>query len=232
MIDNLDNPLLFTQQARDRVLPSGDHIHVIVTTLLDLDCLPGIPGVLVGPLTAEDSLALLASFRPMAGPPDGDDWNAGRQIVRQLGGHTLAIELAGVLLGEFPQLSHGELLARLESGGTLDLDVPAGTELPAAMCKRIEDHIAAILEPILLSLSSAELSALEYAAFLPPDRLPLPWLNDLITGDFAGLTIAPALPEREAATEPSGVRVGGLPPGAGRCFSQAFRHSNISHGSG
>ena len=49
------------------------------------------------------------------------------------------------------------------------------------------DHdrrLSAVLASTLAALSPPERRALEYAAFLPPDHLPLPWLRTLVVADF------------------------------------------------
>ena len=45
VIDNIDDPGLFSEQARDRALPSGDHLHVLATTRLEPTSLPGLPSL-------------------------------------------------------------------------------------------------------------------------------------------------------------------------------------------
>jgi hypothetical protein len=54
--------------------------------------------------------------------------------------------------------------------------------------------LSAVLMPVLMGLNPAARRALEYAALLPPDYVPMPWLKTLVTHDFPEL----AQPSRSA----------------------------------
>jgi hypothetical protein len=71
--------------------------------------------------------------------------------------------------------------------GLDDLDTLAEDEDIELRRHNHERRLRAVLEPTLASLSPAERHTLEYAALLPPDHIPLPWLRTLATRDFPEL---------------------------------------------
>ena len=102
VIDNVDDPALLSVQSRERALPKGDHIHVLVTTRISPEDLPRIRCLPLDALQTEDAMALLQSFRPIADSPQDDEWKAALEIVGRLGGHALAVEVVAVYLRENP----------------------------------------------------------------------------------------------------------------------------------
>ncbi|MGC8641348.1 MAG: hypothetical protein ACP5XB_15900, partial [Isosphaeraceae bacterium] len=177
------------------------HIHVLVTTRLDSASLPGLRSLPVGVLSSHDALALLRTVRPVSDSPEDAESRAARAIARRLGGHALATELAGVLLSEF-NLSYVALLSRLDQDSALTLENLSAPGSVDDKIQRVEDAIARLLEPILASLSALESRAMEYAALLPADRLPLTWLHDLLLRDFPEGDRAHHLPHASAIAEP------------------------------
>ena len=187
VIDNVDSPALLTPQARERALPKGDHIHVLVTTGISPDDLPRIRCLPLDALQTDDAMSLLHSFRPIADSPQDDEWKAALEVVRRLGGHALAVEVVAVFLRENPHVSYREFAQSLEREGITLMEEQVGPEAQGRLAWHEESHIARLLEPTLGVLGAAELRAVEYAAFLPPDNVPLPWLRDLLRADFPDL---------------------------------------------
>ena len=68
------------------------------------------------------------------------------------------------------------------------MDTTAGPEARDRLAWHTETCIRRLLEPTLASLSPAELRAVEYAALLPSDNVPLPWLRELLAADFPDRT--------------------------------------------
>ena len=184
VIDNVDDPALLTAQARERALPKGDHIHVLVTTRISPEDLPRIRCLPLDALQTQDAMALLQSFRPIADSPQDDEWKAALEIVGRLGGHALGVEVVAVYLRENPQVTYRVFAEGLQRDGIELMDTTAGPEARKRLAWHTETCIRRLLEPTLASLSPAELRAVEYAAILPPDNLPLPWLRDLLTAQF------------------------------------------------
>ena len=202
VIDNLDDPRLLSEQARDRALPSGDHIHVLVTSRLDPDELPHIRCLSLDSLEPDDALSLLQHFRPIAGSPGDDEWEAASEIVRRLDGHALAIELAAASLSLSPGVPYREFVAQLDPDAVMPRDDETDRGTAKDKVRRAEKCIAILLEPILAALSPAELRAVELAAFLPPDNVPLPWICDLLLADFPDLREPSVFREEKPSAEP------------------------------
>ncbi|MFI5459730.1 MAG: TIR domain-containing protein, partial [Isosphaerales bacterium] len=190
VIDNVDDPALLTPQARERALPKGDHIHVLVTTRVSPEDLPRIRCLALDALQTDDAMALLHSFRPIADSPQDDEWKAALGVVRRLGGHALAVEVVAVFLRENPEVTYREFAESLERDGITLMEEEVGPEARGRLAWHTESSIGRLLEPTLAALAPAELRAVEYAAFLPPDNVPLPWLRDLLLADFPDLARA------------------------------------------
>ena len=124
------------------------------------------------------------------------------EIVQRLGGHALAIELAGVFLSEFPEVSYRELLAGLERQVTPVRQHANGPEPMEEQVRAAESRTASLLAPILAAIRPEELRALEYAVLLPADRVPLTWLHDLLQGDHAELIRSARMPEHDGSDNP------------------------------
>ena len=202
VIDNVDDPALLTAQARERALPKGDHIHVLVTTRISPEDLPRIRCLALDALQTEDAMALLQSFRPIADSPQDDEWKAALEIVGRLGGHALGVEVVAVYLRENPQVTYRAFAEGLERDGVELMDTTAAPEARDRLAWHTETCIRRLLEPTLGSLSPAELRAVEYAALLPPDNLPLPWLRELLAADFPDRNGSAPSREGEAPAEP------------------------------
>ncbi|MDX2038038.1 MAG: toll/interleukin-1 receptor domain-containing protein [Isosphaeraceae bacterium] len=184
VVDNLDDPALLSASARERALPKGDHIHVLVTTRAEPAGLPLIHCLTLDALQTEDALALLHAFRPLADSPQDDEWKAALAIVGRLGGHALAVEVVGVFLQENPDCSYRAFAESLERDGISLVDETAALEAEGRLAWHTETSIARLLEPTLAALAPDELRLVEYAALLPPDNLPFPWLRELMNADF------------------------------------------------
>ena len=130
VIDNVDDPALLTAQARERALPKGDHIHVLVTTRISPEDLPRIRCLPLDALQTEDAMALLQSFRPIADSPQDDEWKAALEIVGRLGGHALGVEVVAVYLRENPQVTYRAFAEGLERDGVELMDTTAGSGGP------------------------------------------------------------------------------------------------------
>ena len=185
VIDNVDDPALLTAQARERALPKGDHIHVLVTTRISPEDLPRIRCLPLdalqtrrrdGPVAELPADRRQSPGRRVEGRP-GDRRPAGRPCAGRRGRGGLPPRESP---GDVSRLRGGARARRHRADGhDRRLRRPAtgwpGTPRPASR---------RLLEPTLASLSPAELRAVEYAALLPPDNVPLPWLRDLLAAEF------------------------------------------------
>jgi tetratricopeptide (TPR) repeat protein len=180
VLDNLDQVELLTGAKRLGVLPAGDAVHVAVTTRLEPERLEDrelIQCLRLEALPSGDGLQLLRRFRTTS---NDDEWKAAVAIVNRLGGHALALEVVGVFLWKNPDVSYGDYMARLEAEGIGAVEVAAEVSPVELISRHPEKHIGRLLEPTLVTLSPPELRALEYAAQLPADTVPLLWLRALL----------------------------------------------------
>jgi len=190
VIDNLEDAALLAPQARERALPRGEHIHVLVTTRVSPENLERIKCLPLDALSPQDALALLQTFRPIADSPQDDQWKAALEIVRRLDGHALAVEVVGVFLRENSGITCRDFVDTLERDGISLLEEEVGPEARGRLAWHTESCIARLLEPTIDSLSPPQLCAVQYAALLPPDNVALPWLRELLVADFPHLQSA------------------------------------------
>jgi hypothetical protein len=111
---------------------------------------------------------------------------AARRITKRLGGFTLAVELVGAWLTVKREVTYANFLQRLgleelETLHELGDDTDPDVELHRHNHER---RLQAVLGPTLALLTPPARRALEYAALLPPDHVPLPWLRTLVEQDF------------------------------------------------
>ena len=181
VLDNVDDPGSLAPERRAQWLPSAGGVHVLVTTRLGPQRLPGAACLGLDALPEPDALRLLEQQRPFA---DDAEWQAGRQIVSRLGGHALAVETVAVYLGEHPDVGCADYLARLDAQGLAAVD--AASRRPGSL-------VGPLLSPTLDALSPAEALALDYAALLPADGIAVPWVRALVGEQVAGS--APGAPD-------------------------------------
>ena len=195
LLDNVDRPGLLdpAQVAR---LNGGDWLHVLATTRLGENELHGAHRdrsfLAIDELPPDDALALIESYQPGGRFRSEAERHAARDIVRLLGSFTLAVESAAVYLGQFANdVTCAAFLARLKKEGLEGLDTAASQSSEGVL--HGEKRLSATLQPTLERLGAAEKLALEFAALLPPDQVPLPWLRALVAKTF---------PEMERDAEP------------------------------
>ena len=195
LLDNVDRPGLLdpAQVAR---LNGGDWLHVLATTRLGENELHGAHRdrsfLAIDELPPDDALALIESYQPDGRFRNEPERDAAREIVRLLGSFTLAVESAAVYLGQFANdVTCAAFLARLKKEGPEGLDTAASQSSEGVL--HGEKRLSATLQPTLERLGAAEKLALEFAALLPPDQVPLPWLRALVAKSF---------PEMERDAEP------------------------------
>ncbi len=188
LLDNVDEAALLAPAHRGRCLPSGGRVHVLATTRLEPERLPGLACLPLDTLPDDDALRLLEKYRP----PQGDDeWKAALRVARRLGGHALAVEVVGVYLWKNPEVSYAAYLDRLEREG-LGAVEGAGRDDLVTLSRHEQKLIGPLLAPTLDALSPAETCVLQYAALLPPDHVPLPWLRELAGREHPELAYEPA----------------------------------------
>ena len=187
ILDNVSEPALLSQ-AELAKLPRAEFLRIVATTRLGSAQLASpassLAFVEVGSLQEEDALALIREHQPprdsagrepaFASPAEE---TAARAIVRELGGLTLAVEQVAVHLGLHPEIAPSAYLAGLRRRGLASTDRHA-PEAGASM-QHQEKQLSLVLEETLAPLSPGARTALAFAAHLPPDCVPWPWLRSL-----------------------------------------------------
>jgi hypothetical protein len=121
----------------------------------------------VGALGPREGLQLLSEGRP---PLGADEEHAARQLVDDLGGHALALDVAGAaLLAERGVRSYGGYRDALASPREAELELAAGLarQLPAGH----EARIASVLARSIRRLDEAAVDVLRLASRLAPDAI-------------------------------------------------------------
>jgi tetratricopeptide (TPR) repeat protein len=180
VLDNVSDLALLGHQQTQALTALGPQLHLLATTRL----IPPAGGkgnwLSLGQLPDDDALDLMEKYRPFATAAERE---AAGRIVKRLGGFTLAVELAAAHLAEHPDVTCARMADII---GLEDLENPVVVESADLQNIRYEHdrRLSAVLGPTLAALTPAERRALEYAALLPPDYIPLPWLKTLVVADF------------------------------------------------
>jgi tetratricopeptide (TPR) repeat protein len=189
LLDNVDHPELL-QPPQSDLLTGRQWLHVLATTRSgaeefgnDPECLTVLS---IDELPEDDALRLIESYQPGGCFPTPQERDAALEIVKLLGGFTLAVEVVGVHLGERAgRVTCAAFLERMKKEGLGKFDdIIRGTK---GGIRHGEKLIGATLKPTLDLLSEQERLVLSYAALLPPDSIPLPWLRTLAAKDFPDL---------------------------------------------
>ncbi len=179
VLDNVTDPDLVSDQQTDALTVLGPQLHLLATTRLASAAHPS--WLMLGELKPEDALDLMEKYRPFADDPERV---AAQAIIRKLGGFALAIELVAAGLAVKPSATYTSVGAGI---GLEDLDVLAEDRDVELRRHNHEKRLQAVLGPTLAELRPEERRAMEYAALLPPDLVPLPWLRALLVEDFPAL---------------------------------------------
>jgi tetratricopeptide (TPR) repeat protein len=161
----LDNVESWTRLTEPKPLPGGPNTAVLVTTRrqflggrsFDHHTLEVLP-----PDAARELLVSVAG-RDLARLPGLDD------LLRQLDGHSLAIELAGAYLREFPSVTPAEYLKRLEQG------LPVEEKVRDLV--RYEATVRSALDVYWEKLDEAAREALLVAACFAPEEASIALLE-------------------------------------------------------
>ncbi|WP_374692605.1 tetratricopeptide repeat protein [Accumulibacter sp.] len=186
LLDNVDDARLL-EPAQTRRLPSADWLHVIVTTRLAEAELHARAAdrafVPVDSLPEADALEVIQTRQHGGAFASEGEREAARQIVRLLGGFTLAVETAAVYLGDYAgDVSCAAFLARLRKEGLAGVDQAAARSETGILHR--EKGLRATLAPTLARLAPAERLAVDFAALLPAEHVVLGWLRTVVAEDY------------------------------------------------
>ncbi|HLG16227.1 MAG TPA: toll/interleukin-1 receptor domain-containing protein [Blastocatellia bacterium] len=191
ILDNVSEAALLSP-AQLATLPRADWLRLVATTRLGPERLGGAARYLalvpVDSLEEDDALALVCDHQPDGCFASPQEENAARQIIRDLGGFTLAVEQVAIYLGLYPDVSPTSFLDRLRRDGLPTTDLLPKEEDVAGRILHQEKQLAVILRSTLGLLEPAARTALEFASLLPPDSVPWPWLRELVTSRHAEMS--------------------------------------------
>lgn len=181
LLDNVTDTALLTREQTDVVTKLGPKLHLLATTRLPAPSTHKDNWISLDRLPDEDALELLEKHRPFK---DDEDREAAWQIVKRLDGFTLAIELTAAFLAANESTSYAMMSEYLDLDDLEEMAEDDGVEL---IRHNHERRLSAVLGPVLEGLKPAERRTLEYATFMPPDMVPLPWLLKLVVNDHPEL---------------------------------------------
>jgi hypothetical protein len=189
LLDNVDDAALLQPPQADLV-SNRRWLHVVATTRLGGGEIGVDPErqtlVPVDELPVEDAVRMIESHQPCGCFPDEAEREAAREIAKLLGGFTLAVEVVAVYLHESSgRITCSALLERLRHEGLQGYEGAAKTT--KGFVRHNEKLVGATLGPTLDLLGKEENLALAYAALLPPDTIPLPWVRKLVSEDYPEL---------------------------------------------
>lgn len=189
LLDNVDDAALLQPPQSDLI--SGKRwLHVIATTRMGGEAFGHDPDrqmlLAVDELPVEDAVRLIETHQPEGRFPNAAERNAAEEIAKVLGGFTLAIEVVAIHLRERRgRITCAAFLERLRREGLGGFEAIArGTK---GGISHQEKLVSATLGPTLDLLSPEEQLVLSYAALLPPDTIPLPWLRALVAKEYPTL---------------------------------------------
>jgi tetratricopeptide (TPR) repeat protein len=185
ILDNVDHPELIQPPCSD-IISGKEWLKILVTTrmgpeelgedettqkLLSIDELP-----------FDDGVSLIESYQLGGRFKNSEEKEKAGEIIKLLGGFTLAVEVAALYLYEKKgRVSCAEFLDVLKSNGVDYFGEHTNKQLSHTKL------ISATLAPTLDTLSPEESLILNYAALLPPDSIPLPWLKELVAKEYPQL---------------------------------------------
>jgi len=187
LLDNVDHPALL-QPPQSDLLTGRQWLHVLATTRSGADDFGNDPESLtvlsIDELPEDDALRLIESYQPGGRFPTPQERESALELVKLLGGFTLAVEVVAVHLGErVGRMTCTAFLQRMKKEGAF-IGVEGAAKATKRGIKHGEKLIGATLNPTLDQLSEPEHLVLCYAALLPPDTIPLPWLRALVAKEY------------------------------------------------
>jgi hypothetical protein len=205
ILDNVSQPALLAE-PQVALVPREDWLRVVVTTREGPEKFAAsrrnsLAFIAVDALGEDDAARLIEDHQVETGghwpaASAAADAVAAREIARELGGFTLAVESVAIYLGLHPEIRPAEYLARLRAEGLPSVDDLPGDADVAEQMQHREKQLRLVLDQTLARLSPVEHAALDYAALLPPDQIPWPWLRALVEREHPdALVVRPGYPD-------------------------------------
>lgn len=180
ILDNIDKEAVWLDAGLQALLPHGHCRHLITTRTRGL---AGVEEVPVGFLTGPQAVEVLNKYRPIGA--DAAEQEAAVAIANHLGGLAAAVAAVGAYMRKPPPKSYAAYWNALKIKPVQEY--PGGD--PATALETLyERRAAVVIDDALDTLPPPQRRAVEYAALLPPDIVPAPWLVVLLAEDSsAGL---------------------------------------------
>jgi tetratricopeptide (TPR) repeat protein len=187
ILDNVSEPELLSAAQLANLPRRANWLRIMATTRLGPERLAKsvkqLATVAVDSLNEEDALILIHDHQPDQRFPNAVEEAAAAGIVRELGGFTLTVEQAAVHFGlNAEHEPPSAFLKRLRKEGLPGVDdLPKNADVAAQMLHQ-QKQLGPILNSALEALGrevSAAMTTLQFAALLPPDTVPWPWLKEL-----------------------------------------------------
>ncbi|MGA7241337.1 MAG: tetratricopeptide repeat protein, partial [Bryobacteraceae bacterium] len=167
-------------------------LQILITSQLGPADGPGVEAdawIEVEPLPEEDAARLLGNWQRTGQFADAAEREASRRLARELGGFTLAVELAAVFLTEFPDAGCAALLDLLAAEGLEGIE-SASKGMERGLSIHEERKITATLWPVLERLRPDERRTLELASLMPADAVVWEWVESLVADDYDEVAMA------------------------------------------
>jgi len=185
ILDNVDHPELIQPPCSD-IISGKEWLKIIATTRMGPEELGEDETtqklLTIDELPFDDGVSLIESYQPGGRFKNAEAKEKAGEIVKLLGGFTLAVEVAALYLYEKK--------GRVSCADFLEILKAKGADFAGENTKKQLSHtklISATIAPTLDSLSPEETLILSYASLLPPDSIPLPWLKVLVVKEYPQL---------------------------------------------
>jgi len=177
ILDNVTGAAQWNGDEFAALLPQTECRYLITTREAGLSDVEEVP---VGYLTQPQAVELLGKFKPI--PANTAEQDAAAHIAEWLGGLAVAVAAVGSTLRRTKPSTYAAYWAALQKKKTYEL--PGGDKATAKEIK-YEGRAAAVVDDAITSLDPAQRRCVDYAAVLPPDMAPKPWLVALLSADAA-----------------------------------------------
>jgi tetratricopeptide (TPR) repeat protein len=190
ILDNVDRAALLMPPETE-LISGRAWMRVLATTRLGPNELGVGSGahtlVPIDELPEGDALRLVESYQQSGRFASDEERAAALELVRMLGGFTLAVEVLAVHLGERAgRVTCAAFLERMRREGLEPFDRGVARQTAGGI-RHGEKLLGATLQPTIDGLGKIERAVLTTAALCPPDAVPVPWLRDAATASWADL---------------------------------------------
>jgi tetratricopeptide (TPR) repeat protein len=182
ILDNVDHPELIQPPCSD-IISGKEWLKIIATTRMGPEELGEDESthklLTIDELPFDDGVSLIESYQVGGRFKNSEEKEKAGEIVKLLGGFTLAVEVAALYLYEKK--------GRVSCAEFIEILKAKGGDWVGENTKKQLSHtklISATLAPTLDSLTREETLILSYTSLLPPDSIPLTWVKALVVKEY------------------------------------------------